>query len=276
MIIMADVCILPCFADEKSSNVIAYIGKESITQQDLDELTRNVPEPFRKAFAQKALERLIDTYVFSKIAKEKGIDKKSEFIARLEKEKARILAEYFIEKNVQVPQPVSSEEIQKYYEQHADMFQTKDKIKASQLVFKDQKEADQVKKKLDAGESFQSLLKNKETIQASPKSGDLGWIEKGKMPKAFDEVVFQLKKGEISPIVQTALGFHIVLVEDKAMASKKTLQEVEAQIRSRISSEKQAQLKKSYIEKAQVRIVDETYQKKETNNPFIFPGQSHK
>jgi len=88
-------------------------------------------------------------------------------------------------------------------------------IRVRHILLDTEEEAQTVLQRLEDGEDFAALATEVSTDTLSAElGGDLGWIPKGKMDTAFDEVAFNLPVGEISDVVETPRGFHIILVED--------------------------------------------------------------
>ena len=88
-------------------------------------------------------------------------------------------------------------------------------IRVRHILLDTEEEAQTVLQRLEDGEDFAALATEVSTDTLSAElGGDLGWIPKGEMDTAFDEVAFNLPVGEISDVVETPRGFHIILVED--------------------------------------------------------------
>ena len=88
-------------------------------------------------------------------------------------------------------------------------------IRVRHILLDTEEEAQAVLQRLEDGEDFAALATEVSTDTVSAElGGDLGWIPKGEMDTAFDEVAFNLPVGEISDVVETPRGFHIILVED--------------------------------------------------------------
>ena len=88
-------------------------------------------------------------------------------------------------------------------------------IRVRHILLDTEEEAQTVLQRLEDGEDFAALATEVSTDTLTAElGGDLGWIPKGKMDTAFDEVAFDLPVGEISDVVETPRGFHIILVED--------------------------------------------------------------
>ncbi len=147
---------------------------------------------------------------------------------------------------------VSPREVEEYYENNAGEFSQREQLRVRTLTLKKSDEArekgmmDEAAKnkieilrgKLLKGESFETIAQlNSEDAQAS--KGGLGdWIERGTMISEIDDVIFGLKKGEMSDIIETPMGYHIFLVEDKRAGYKRTFEEVREDIFNRIFRKK--------------------------------------
>jgi parvulin-like peptidyl-prolyl isomerase len=89
-------------------------------------------------------------------------------------------------------------------------------IHARHTLLDTKEEAEAALQRLKDGEDFAALATEVSTDTLTAKSGgDLGWIPKGKMDTAFDEVAFNLPVGQISDVVETSSGFDIILVEER-------------------------------------------------------------
>ena len=138
---------------------------------------------------------------------------------------------------------VSEQEIREYYEDNLEAFKVKKQVRARHILFrlspdakkeeeeKVRKRAESVLKKARAGENFAELAKKYSEGPTKSKGGDLGYFSRGTMVKPFEDAAFALKKGEISDLVRTQFGYHIIKVEDIKEARTKTLEEVKEEIR---------------------------------------------
>ena len=148
---------------------------------------------------------------------------------------------------------VTNDEIKKYYDENKDDFYI-DQVEASHILIKtiddedkklsDEKKAEAKKKaeevlaKAKAGEDFSELAKeySQDTVSAK-NGGDLGFFKKGEMVKPFEEAAFSMKVGEISDLVESDFGYHIIKVTDKE-DRQKTFDEVKETIRKTLQDEK--------------------------------------
>jgi len=122
---------------------------------------------------------------------------------------------------------VSDAEIHAYYVSNTERFRAPAQVHARHILIKVDKGADgnvreEAKKQIEdilnearGGTDFAELAKKHSQAPSGPKGGDLGFFSRGKMVKPFEEAAFALKPGEISGVVQTIYGYHIIKVEEK-------------------------------------------------------------
>lgn len=149
---------------------------------------------------------------------------------------------------------ITEKEIDGYYEYSRERFSEPKQVRARHILFKlnekaSDEDAEKVRKKAEPvlemamkGEDFAELAKKYSEGPTQSKGGDLGFFEKGKMVPAFGDVAFALKEGEISEIVRTSFGFHIIKVEEIKEARTKPLVEVREEITGVISNNISAEL----------------------------------
>ena len=85
-----------------------------------------------------------------------------------------------------------------------------DKVHAAHILVKTEREAKVVIERLSRGEKFGNLARELSLCPSGKKGGDLGTFTRGKMVKEFEKAAFALQKGEISPIVKTKYGHHLI------------------------------------------------------------------
>ena len=84
------------------------------------------------------------------------------------------------------------------------------KIHCAHILVKTEKEANTVLERLKKREKFANIAKEVSLCVSGKRGGDLGTFSRGKMVKEFEKAAFALQKGQISPIVKTKFGYHIV------------------------------------------------------------------
>jgi peptidyl-prolyl cis-trans isomerase D len=155
---------------------------------------------------------------------------------------------------------VTPDELQAYYNQHRDQYRVAEQAKVSHILIKTplpgpdgkvddkgvaeaQHRAEDLLKQLKNGANFEELAKKYSEDPGSAKEGgSLGWIGKGRTVPEFEKAAFSLPKGQISDLVKSSYGFHIIRVDDKQDAHMKTLDEVKAEIEPILKQQKAQQL----------------------------------
>ena len=151
---------------------------------------------------------------------------------------------------------VTHDELQAYYNQHRDQYRVAEQVKVSHILIKTplpgpdgkvdekgvaeaQRRAEDLLKQLKAGAKFEDLArKNSEDPGSAKEGGSLGWIGKGRTVPEFEKAAFSLPKGQISDLVKSSYGFHIIRVDDKQDAHMKTLDEVKGEIEPVLKQQK--------------------------------------
>jgi peptidyl-prolyl cis-trans isomerase C len=85
-----------------------------------------------------------------------------------------------------------------------------DKVRCVHILVKTEKEANTVLELLKKGKKFANIAKEVSLCPSGKRGGDLGTFGRGKMVKEFEKAAFALQKGQISPIVKTKFGYHII------------------------------------------------------------------
>lgn len=122
---------------------------------------------------------------------------------------------------------ISDKETKAYYEGHKDMFKKPEEIRASHILIKVDPQSDKAQKadsykkiseiqtKIEQGGDFANLAKEFSEGPSNVKGGDLGFVKRGQMVKPFEEAAFALSPGEVSGIVETRYGYHLIKVFEK-------------------------------------------------------------
>lgn len=161
---------------------------------------------------------------------------------------------------------VTHDELQSYYNQHRDQYRVAEQAKVSHILIKTplpgpdgkvdekgvaeaQRRAEDLLKQLKAGAKFEDLArKYSEDPGSAKEGGSLGSIGKGRTVPEFEKAAFSLPKGQISDLVKSSYGFHIIRVDDRQDAHMKTLEEVKDQIEPNLKQQKAQQIAQKQAE----------------------------
>ena len=158
---------------------------------------------------------------------------------------------------------ISDADLHAVYAASMDNFRMPERVKARHILIKTQGKSDAEKKQalakiqdilkqLKAGADFSQLAqKNSEDSSNAPKGGDLGWFVRGQMVPEFDKAAFALKQGDLSDVVNTEYGYHLIKVDEKEAARVKPFDEVKADLAT--------QLKKQRVTEAMQTTADQVH-----------------
>jgi peptidyl-prolyl cis-trans isomerase C len=232
---------------KKEGQVLAEVNGGNITIGDFNRELKNLPE-YLKAMADtpEGRKEMLDTMVIRELilqqATKDGLDKGADIEEKLRDLKKRLIVESFLKKKVETESQVSDADLQKFYEQNKEKFKTGEQIRASHILVKTEKEAKDILAKIKAGGNFEELAKKNSVDSSAAKGGDLGWFGKGSMVPVFEKAALALKEGQVSDVVKSDFGFHIIKLTGKRAAGIRPLEEVKDQIKGAIMPTKQQEV----------------------------------
>lgn len=197
----------------------------------------------------------IDTKDFTKEITPKEDELKSYYETNKEKYKTqpKIALNYIAIKKADILNSlnISNEEAKADYEEHKANYETKEQRHARHILIKTDKNADEktveaaqkkaqdLLSRLKHGESFEELAKKySDDPGSAPKGGDLGFFGRGSMVKPFEEAVFALQPHELSDLVKTDFGWHIIRLEEIRQTGLRPFDEVKDAIINKLKEER--------------------------------------
>ena len=118
---------------------------------------------------------------------------------------------------------------------------------SSEFMNKARKKAEDALRRVQSGETFAVVAREMSDGPTAREGGDLGYFKKGLMLPAIEQAAFALKPGEISPLIKTSSGYHIVMVEDRRPIPPKPLAELKEDIRNRLANDSIFKERENYI-----------------------------
>lgn len=225
------------------SKVLSRFAGREITDEDLKRIMSSIPQESRRNFSTKeGKKRLLDEIIVRELmfldAKEKGYDKEDAYLNHVEEAKKEILTQYTVNKLLSTIK-IDEEELKSYYDTNKGQFSNPPEVKASHILLKDKDLANDVLKKVQDGMDFVEAAKEYSECPSEQTGGDLGFFSRGKMVQEFEDVAFAMEVGQVSDVVQTQFGYHIIKLTDKKDSSEKPFDEVKPQIQQMLLRKKQ-------------------------------------
>lgn len=286
LVVLACFTLAGCAQDTKESdrnarldeNVVAQVAGESITEGDIEEIISHIPAQYRTKYSspqgrKEIVDGLVEMKMLAWEARRKGIDKQESVKVKIGYIIDQALAKE-LENDLKESVKVSEADIESYYRENLDKYVTPERIKARHILVEKQGLAEDLLGRIKKGADFQELAKKHSTCPSAEKGGDLGWFGRGKMAPEFEKAAFALNKGELSDVVKSSFGYHVIRLEDKRESKTKTLDQVRKSI-ERTLQKKQAdaliaELKDDIRKKAGVTVNEEYFSKfKEQGRPGV-------
>ncbi|MDT8391506.1 MAG: peptidylprolyl isomerase [Lentisphaeria bacterium] len=252
-----------------SQQVVNDFIAQTLLSQEAEKQTIDIDDETVTAELKKIEARLPEGKTLEEAAAAQGVS--------LDEVKKDIRRDMAIQKLLDEKMPkdiaVTDEDVKAFYEANLDKMRKPESAQASHILIEVEDmndtaaktaakaEIDAIKKELDAGADFAALAKEKSGCPSGQRGGDLGPFGRGQMVKPFEDAAFSQAIGVIGPVVETNFGYHIIKVTGRQDAETASLDEVSANIKRHLESQKKSQAFNEYID---------TLKKDAT---IVFPGQ---
>ena len=273
IVLQAVVVVLLAASNVSADEFNPILGKVAdfvFREADMDRLLASQPPEVQKRFQDDPQQKvnlvrdlLIKKTVVAKARKD-GFEKKPEIKEQLSYLLDNFLAQEYLAKIVVANVTVSEDDMKKYYEEHEKEFVIPEQIRVRHILFETTKEtaaadrdkaktkADETLQRLKKGEDFSKVAKEiSEDQNSAQKGGELGVITRGKTnSNDFEKAAFQLKQGELSDVVTSNYGLHIIRVDERIEKRTARYDEVKDFIQKNLRQEMEQKKAQDFIEKA--------------------------
>jgi peptidyl-prolyl cis-trans isomerase C len=220
--------ITPAVAQD-AGTVLATVNGQDITLGHVIAATAALPEQYQALpndmLLQGILEQLIQQEVVASMARD---ELSGSMRIGLENEERAYIAAMALDAVAMADIP--AEELQAEYDAQYGNVEPVTEYNASHILVETEEEAQVLIEELEGGADFAALAQEHSTGPSGPNGGQLGWFTAGMMVPPFEEAVFALEVGEVSPPVQTRFGWHVVILNDTRDQAAPALEEVQDQL----------------------------------------------
>jgi peptidyl-prolyl cis-trans isomerase C len=158
---------------------------------------------------------------------------------------------------------VTEADARKYYEENPKQFETPEQVRASHILIatkadpnqdpnqvkaQAKQKAEDLLKKVKDGGDFATLAKENSDCPSAAEGGDLGLFKRGQMVKPFEDAAFALKVSEVSDVVETRFGYHIIKVTEHQDPNQIPFETAKAGIISRLTGAKKGEILQKYVQ----------------------------
>ncbi len=244
-----------CAKDGKQKEgYVAKIDGVTITKEDVNEQMKMLPEIAIQHFQgpegkTKFVDELVKKEMLYLEAKKKGMEKDKEFQKKLEEFKKITLINDLLDKEIEASPTVTEEDIKGYYEKSKEDFIINRQLRISHILVKTEEELNQVQERINKGDDFAKIASEMSADKASGKvGGDIGFIKKGELAPELENLLFTMRKGQVSSPVKVKDGYRIIKITD-IKGNVVEYDKVKGLINQRLVAEKQRESFEKFMEK---------------------------
>lgn len=248
------------FAKERDTTpIIAQVDGAALLKSEFDDF---LPDDYESLLTREEVRDYLDRWITTELlyneAVRTGRGVPENLDAQIERYRKELVADHLIQDVIQNRSFVSEEEVLSFYEAHEAEYLMEYRV--SHILVNTREDADDIRNQLGK-RSFTYLARRYSIDKHSGSGGDLGYLSKGNMIPEFETVVFGMQKGDVSDIIESEFGYHLVTVTDIRDARYKlTYEEVKAEIAASLALVKRDAAYDSLVtalrSRAAIQIVD--------------------
>ena len=245
------------------SKELVRINNVSISLEEFRQMSERQPlEGKMRLLDAKGLKDFLDNYVITREvlyqeAKQKGLDQNKELLAKVDDFKRAMMIDALLEEVLKGKAEVSEEEIKRYYKENESFFTEPLEVNIRHIVVNSEPVLKEVLTRLARGESFEKLAFNYNVDKSREDGGNLGYLRRGQLAPSFaqfEEAAFSLrKKGDLSEVIRTPYGYHILRLEEMRGTTVRPLHQVKEKIRFFLQAKNKQEAYLQYMKEAKSR-----------------------
>ena len=242
--------------------ILASFREQTITLGEFNQIWEEVPEDYKLQLDKSlVLDQMISEKLLIQEAKYMGLEEDNDVLEQIKKITEQILVQVLIEREILDKIKVNDEEVLEYYEQNKDSFTEKEQVHLYNILLETEEESQDVLEQLKAGGDFSEIAIEKSAGPSATQGGDLGYLTRGTIIPEIEEVVFALELEELSEVIKTDFGFHILKITEQKPETVKALEEVKEDIIQTLLPDKQKEDFENFLEelknKSEIEINEE-------------------
>ena len=248
----------------KDARVIASVDKKyTITVDEFNDRLANLPERYQEVVNKNKKEFLneliTDKLLYAEALRIK-LDRDEEVLKLFDEAKRKIIISKLLNDEIDGNITVTEEDITAYYTSNKDRFVTPEVLRASHILVESENEARDVRNELLKGENFEDLAAKKSIDPTAKLGGDIGYFTAGQLIPEIENTCLKLEPGEISDVVKTKFGYHVIKLTERREPRTRELAEVHDAIAQSIQRGKKQNMFNEYVgklkEKSKIIIND--------------------
>lgn len=221
--------------------VLATVSSRPITLKQFNARIAKLP-PYYKSIVEKNRKIYLDDMIIERLfyeeAVRKGVNSDPEVVDLVNEAKRKIMISKYIQGEVDEKVKVSDLEAKEFYDSNKDDFKTPALWRASHILVGDEEQAKGLRDEIARGASFEDLARKRSIDATASRGGDIGYFRMGQLIPDFEKVCMKLKVGEISDVVHTQFGYHLIKLTDKREPAVESYDKVRPAIEGELKKKK--------------------------------------
>ncbi len=231
---------------EDGSPVLVRVNGKALTKREFDYY---LPEDYQKVLTSEERKEYVDRWVTTQLLYNEVLRSRigigEDVKARMRQYEKDMVADQLVQKVIQENATVSEGEVRSYYQKHEHEYKTDYRV--SHILVNTLDDAEKVRDQIGK-RSFAYLARRYSIDKHSGGGGDLGYLSKGNMIAEFEDVVFDMKVGDVSGIIESEFGYHIIRITDIRTARVKLgFEDVRDEIANLLTLEKRVAVYDSLV-----------------------------
>jgi peptidyl-prolyl cis-trans isomerase C len=225
----------------------AVVNGEPITVLELEAHMENLPSYYKMRYQgeegkTKLLNEMIEQKLLLLEAQRSGLDKEGDIVAHLEKEKSNYLTNEIVDRRVYDRAHATDGEVEEYWEKHKDDYRSSKTHHIYHIQVDGRALADSLYQELKKGEDFSAIASEHSEHFSSRKGGDMDFYNPRILPEEVNRIVAGLAEGELSGVIQSPRGYHIVKLVETKQGELPSYDTVKQKIRVKIEHNRRMKL----------------------------------
>lgn len=239
-----------CSDFASSDKTLAIINGKKISYKQFQERISKMP-PYYQTISISHPRQLLDDIITEQVLYEEAVRKglqNDKYIKEVFQEaKKKILITGLLEEEAKKKIKVEPDQIKDYYDTHIQDFTVPEKINVYHILVNNEQQARELLERLENGEDFANLAMQFSTDSSKERRGDLGFFKRGQMLPELESICFALEENQLSDIVKTKFGYHIIKINKKIPAHPQQFGDVSDKIKMLLIDQKQKERINEFI-----------------------------
>lgn len=242
---------------------LVRIDNVTISLEEFRQMSERQPLEWKmRLLSEKGLRDFLENYVITREvlyqeAKKRNFDSKKEIVTKVEEFRRAMAIDALLEESLRDKGDVSESEIRQFYQENVERFFEPQEVKVRHIFVTSEAILQEVLARLSKGERFETLASIYNVDKSREDGGNLGYIRRGQLAPPFgpfEEAAFSLKKkGDISEVVKTLHGYHLVKLEERRGRVLRPLDKVKEKIRFFLQQKKRQEAYLEYVKEAKTK-----------------------